>query len=117
MLAPEHPALKRFKAKRCATLDEVRGWVEEERERHRQARTNTDEHGQGSGGELSVQVRGCPCESISSAGLVANAALPLLNVCCHFLDRQMAAQAESFEKDGGFTERLYHHRKSRRKDD
>jgi len=110
--APDHPALKRFKATRCSTLDDVRGWVEEERERHGQARTDTDEHG--IGGKSSVPVRGCPCESISSAALVANAALSLLNLCCHFLDRQLAAQADSFEKEGGFTERLYRTRQSRR---
>ena len=28
---PEHPALMRFKAKRCASLEQVRAWVEEER--------------------------------------------------------------------------------------
>jgi four helix bundle protein len=28
--APEHPALKRFKARRCKTLDDMRAWVEEE---------------------------------------------------------------------------------------
>ena len=30
---PNHPALRRFKAKRCATLQQVRSWVEEERKR------------------------------------------------------------------------------------
>src|ERR1041384_1646680 len=30
--APEHPALMRFKAKRCTTLEEVRAWVKEERD-------------------------------------------------------------------------------------
>src|ERR1051325_1637888 len=39
--APEHPALMRFKAKRCATLEQVRSWVQEER---RRLRTNTDKH-------------------------------------------------------------------------
>ena len=38
---PDHPSLKRFKARRCATLEQVRAWVEEER---KLARTNTDEH-------------------------------------------------------------------------
>jgi hypothetical protein len=38
---PEHPALKRFKARRCATIEEVRAWVREERKR---ARTDTDKH-------------------------------------------------------------------------
>src|SRR5512138_715910 len=28
---PQHPALKRFKAMRCATLEQVRIWVEKER--------------------------------------------------------------------------------------
>ena len=41
--------------------------------------------------------------------------LSLLNLCCYFLDRQIAAQAEAFEKDGGFTERLYQRRTSRRR--
>ncbi len=36
---PDHPALKRFKARRCATLTQVRAWVEDERKR---ARTNMD---------------------------------------------------------------------------
>jgi four helix bundle suffix protein len=38
---------------------------------------------------------------------VANAALSLLNLACYLLDRQLAAQAAAFEKEGGFTERLY----------
>lgn len=37
----------------------------------------------------------------------ANAALTLLAVACALLDRQIAAQAAAFEKEGGFTERLY----------
>ena len=59
MWEPDHPALKRFKEKRCTTLEEVRTWVEEERrfmkdrnggttvdtDKHGRARTNTDKHG------------------------------------------------------------------------
>jgi four helix bundle suffix protein len=51
---------------------------------------------------------------VSSAQLVANAALSLLNLCCYFLDRQLAAQATAYEKEGGFTERLYRVRRGRR---
>jgi hypothetical protein len=40
---PNHPALVRFKARRGATLEEVRAWVAEDR---RRARTNTDQDGQ-----------------------------------------------------------------------
>jgi len=98
---PQHPALKRFKARRCATLDDVRGWADEER---RSYRTRTDAHGP-TGTTPSVSVSASPFPS--SAQLVANAALSLLNLCCHLLHRQLAAQAAAFEKEGGFTERLY----------
>jgi four helix bundle suffix protein len=135
--APDHPALKRFKARRCATLDDVRAWVEEERagERgQRRTRTNTDKHGPTTGAESSVPVGDSPCESVpvggnpsesvpvggspwesaSSAVLVANAALSLLNLCCYLLDRQLKAQATAFETEGGFTERLYRKRQQRK---
>ena len=39
LLPADHPALKRFKAKRCAKLDDVRAWVKEEHgHRHGQTR-------------------------------------------------------------------------------
>jgi four helix bundle suffix protein len=111
---PEHPALARFKAKRCATMEEVRAWVADECQRakdlHGRTRTDTNEHGPGSPSPASVPVRDGPCASVSAvstAELVANAALSLLNLCCYFLDRQLAAQAAAFEREGGFTERLY----------
>ena len=62
----------------------------------------------------SVSVRGRPCPAVPYSAFVANAALSLLNLCCHLLDRQDAAQAEAFEAEGGFTERLYRVRKERR---
>lgn len=105
-----HPALVRFKRRRCTTLEEVRAWVEEE---HGRARTDTDRHGRSQRGS-SVPVRESPCVSVSSSTLVANAALSLLNLCCLLLDRQLAAQAQAFENEGGFTERLYRVRQQRR---
>lgn len=42
--------------------------------------------------------------------IAANAALVLIAVACGLLDRQLAAQAEAFEKEGGFTERMYRRR-------
>ena len=109
---PNHPALMRFKAKRCATLDEVSAWVKEEVSR---ARTNTDEHGQSIGTGSSVSVRVGPCGPLSTPTLVANAALSLLNLACYLLDRQLASQAAAFEKEGGFTERLYRVRSAAKK--
>jgi four helix bundle suffix protein len=52
-------------------------------------------------------------ESISA--LAANAALTLVVVACSLLDRQVAAQAAAFEREGGFTERLYRVRQARRR--
>lgn len=110
---PNHPALLRFKAKRCSTMEEVRAWVEEEQ--HGLGQTDTDIHGNiGSGKSsvgASVKVRG----RCSSAELAANAALSVLNLTCYFLDRQLRAQADAFEKEGGFTERLYRIRQETRR--
>jgi four helix bundle suffix protein len=39
--------------------------------------------------------------------IAANGALVLINVACTLLDRQIASLAKMFEKEGGFTERLY----------
>ncbi|MBL9113923.1 MAG: four helix bundle protein [Verrucomicrobiaceae bacterium] len=111
----DHPVLIRFKQCRCRTLDDVRAWVEQERKQnhtdtHRQTRTegpNTSDQ--------SVPVPEGPCPSMSSDLLVANAALSLLNLACWLLDRQVQAQAEAFEKEGGFTERLYRVRSQRRR--
>lgn len=111
----DHPSLVRFKTRRCASLDDVREWAESERTLHGQSQTNTDIHGQTRTSSApsvpsSVPVRVRPWSSV----LVANAALSLLNLACRLLDRQIAAQADAFERDGGFTERLYRVRKARR---
>lgn len=126
---PNHPALLRFKAKRCASVEDMRGWVEEERggqavrhtDNQGRARTCTDVKGADSS---SVVVREGLCQSVSSSSsvsplpssaLVANATLSLLNLCCHLLDKQLAAQAMAFTTEGGFTERLYRVRSAGRK--
>ena len=63
----------------------------------------------------SVKVRAGPCAPVpSSAQLVANAALSLLNLCCYFLHRQLASLEKAFVEEGGFTERLYRVRSQRR---
>ena len=113
LMPADHPVLKRFKARRCATLEEVRAWVEEER--RGQTRTDKDKHGSRKTARPSVPVSESPCASVpSSAEFVANATLSLLNLCCYLLDRQLEAQAAAFEKEGGFTERLYKVRSERR---
>ncbi len=118
MWEPDHPALKRFKAKRCASLEDVRAWVEKEKGEQK----HTDKQGRTGTGtdrrvktQASVSVSVGPCRSVSDSTLVANATLSLLNLCCYLLDRQLAAQAKAFETEGGFTERLYRVRNAKRK--
>jgi four helix bundle suffix protein len=121
-LAPDHPALKRFKARRCASMVEVRAWVQAEGQEHTDlhgpSRTSTDGH---ESQKRFVSVGDSPCSSVCfspsvpAPALVANAALSLLNLCCHLLDRQLAAQAAAFENEGGFTARLYRVRSQTRR--
>lgn len=116
---PGHPALLRFKGRRCSRMEELLDWEREEleKEKNGRTRTNTDEQRQDGAPVWSVPVRESPCLSVNSqlkAQLQANALLSLLNLCCWLLDRQIAAQAGAFEKEGGFTERLYRIRTGRR---
>lgn len=120
MLKPNHQVLLRFKERKPQNVEEFAVWVSEERKRitgpqgqtrtGRDKRTNTD--------QLSVApvpVCECPCESLSSPCLAANAALSLLNLSCFLLDRQVERLAKDFEKEGGFTERLYRVRSAKRR--
>ena len=116
---PRHPALMRFKMLRCATLEQFRAWVADEV--RQTAGENTDGHGPSRTikGASSSGVRGGSCLSVSSVSAfpsvcAANGALSLLNLCIHLIGRQMQAQADAFEKEGGFTERLYRIRSVRR---
>ncbi len=108
MLEPEHPVLKRFKARQCKTLQEVQTWVAQEYQYCK------DQHG-----HTLTQRRGvspaCPCVVLSPSCLAANAALSLLNLACYLLDKQVERLAEDFENNGGFTERLYRVRKEKRR--
>lgn len=90
-------------------MEAVRQWVLAEKHTDGQGLTptNTDVN-------ASVTVGESPCSSVPVSALVANAALSLLNLCCHLLDRQLAAQAAAFEKEGDFTERLYRIRRQTR---
>jgi four helix bundle suffix protein len=118
LLAPTSPVLMRFKAMRPTSVDQMAAWANQEE----RLANGTDAHGQPrtegptnqSGASASVSVSAGPWTAVSHAGLVANGALSLLNLCCYFLDRQLAAQAAAFEQHGGFTERLYGRRQASR---
>ncbi len=112
--APDDPRRQALVARRCQNADEVAAWVKN--------------HGQdGSNGSNGPEARNQPSlqpmpskqqhQSKPSiyAGPAANAALVLIGVAIALLDRQVAALAAAFERDGGFTERLYRIRQARRR--
>jgi len=117
---PDHPALTRFKALRCSTLEQFRAWVAAEAQREKK---NTDGHGPARTGKQATASGCSPFRSVSvrvpsasfPAVCAANGALSLLNLCIHLVGRQMEAQADAFEKEGGFTERLYRIRSEKRR--
>ncbi|MCE5187034.1 MAG: four helix bundle suffix domain-containing protein [Planctomycetaceae bacterium] len=106
------PVLIRFKTMKCCTLDQFREWLAQEQRLdrkviHGQTPTCTDAR--------RTRTKKDPSKNETFVSeLAANAALSLININCHLLNRQIAEQAEAFEKDGGFTERLYRIRSQKR---
>lgn len=100
---PDDPRRRALIARRCRSADDVAQWVQEIHGR-------TGPHGRG---EKSIP----STSSMSStyAEIAANAALVLIGVSVALLDRQIAALAAAFEREGGFTERLYRVRQARRR--
>lgn len=93
--------------RRCTTADEVAQWI-------REIHDGEGQHGQsGQNGQSTMSTRSTKS---SYSEIAANAALVLIAVVGSLLDRQLAAQAATFEEEGGFTERLYQRRvQARRK--
>jgi four helix bundle suffix protein len=96
--------------RRPATADAVAVWAQEV-------------HGRsGRNGQVVVSLPSTPSIPSTSSTLptypeiAANAALVLISVACSLLDRQLAAQAQAFETEGGFTERLHRIRSAVRKE-
>jgi four helix bundle suffix protein len=101
--AKEDPRRASLVARRCATADAVAAWVKEQHGRNGQ---------DGPGGPSNQSTKSTPS---TYSEIAANAALVLIAVACALLDRQVQAQAAAFEKEGGFTERLYRVRSERRR--
>jgi four helix bundle suffix protein len=97
----EDPRRAELINRRCATADAVAQWVLEVRKRDGQC----GRHGQNGPSTMSIV-----CQKPTYPEIAANAVLVLIAVACSLLDRQIAAQAAAFEKEGGFTERLYQRR-------
>ena len=98
-------------ASRCRTAEDVARWVKEVHDGF-DGRYGQDGH---DGQPSSIS----PIQPISSIKptypeIAANAAHVLVGVACALLDRQIAAQAKTFEAEGGFSERLYRVRSKNR---
>ena len=90
--------------RRCDTAEEVAQWV------HRVYTCGRS--GQGGAGLPNEATDALTPSTYQE--IAANAALVLITVACSLLDRQIAAQAQAFENEGGFTERLYRVRTAKR---
>jgi four helix bundle suffix protein len=108
----ENPLRQALIDRRCQTADEVAAWVVEA--------TKKGGHGgpSGQGGqkaEVSTESTKSTLSTKTYPELSANAALVLLAVTCSLLDRQVERLAQDFEKEGGFTERMYKVRTAKRR--
>lgn len=108
--APDDPRRKALVARRCAGADQVAAWVKEVCGEH----GRDGRHGQD--GRVDPSISSMKSTSSIYAAPAANAALILIGVAVALLDRQLTAQAKAFENEGGFTERLYRVRQSRRRE-
>ena len=101
---PQRPALQRFRATRCANLQELKLWVARElaqADNQPPGEARTDLHGQT---RTTTDTNRIKDSARPSAELEANAALSLLNLCCRLLDRQINAQANAFLRAQGMPE-------------
>ena len=107
----EDPRRKSLIARRCRTADQAARWAKEIHD------GQCGPNGQNGHNEKVSTESTESTASIRSTypEIAANAALALIAVACSLLDRQIAAQAEAFENEGGFTERLYRVRTNKRK--
>ncbi len=97
--------------RRPATVEDVAEWI---REIHMGKSGRGGLSGRGASGEAPSTTSTASTRP-TYPEIAANAALTLLAVATALLDRQLAAQAAAFEKEGGFTERLYRVRSAARK--
>lgn len=100
-------------ARRPKSAEEVAAWVREVRRSGRGGQSGRPE---ASDSESTPSTESTLSTPPPYAALAANAVLTLIVVACSLLDRQIAAQATAFEREGGFTERLYRVRTARRRD-
>jgi len=108
----EEPLRQELINARCRTADEVAKWIVNVKKRYgRNGCDKRDERIKA----LTTSMQSMQRHSLN-AEISANAVLVLIVVACSLLDRQVSRLAQDFEKEGGFTERLYKIRSSKRKE-
>jgi four helix bundle suffix protein len=101
----QDPRRKNLIERRPDTADAVAQWAREIHEKNGR---------RGLSGRSGHDFLSTPSTASTYPEIAANAALALIAVATALLDRQIAAQAKSFEAEGGFTERLYRTRSVKR---
>jgi len=104
----EDPRRKELVSRRPSSADDVADWVKKVYE---DGRNRLNKHN----GQKQISIKSIMSISSSYPEIAANAALVLIGVASSLLERQLAVQAETFEKEGGFTERLYRVRQQNRR--
>lgn len=99
----DNPLRQALVDQRCTTADAVAEWIK-----------GVHDGQSGPHGQSGPSTASTPSTKSTYPELAANAALVLIAVACSLLDRQLASQSEQFEKEGGFTERLYRVRSQRK---
>jgi four helix bundle suffix protein len=109
----DEPLRQELIDRRCQSADEVAAWVVALSRRGCAAGGQSGQRGL-CGKTHSTESAKSTLSTRVYPELSANATLVLLAVACSLLDRQVAHLAAGFERDGGFTERLYRVRKQKR---
>jgi four helix bundle suffix protein len=104
----DDPRRKELVSRRPANADDVADWVKKVYE---DGRNRLNKHN----GQKQISIKSITSLSSSYPEIAANAALVLIGVASSLLERQLAVQAKTFEKEGGFTERLYRVRQQKRR--
>ena len=97
---PMDPRRKELSNARCKNPDEVARWIKALWEREKEQRAQAVEGPRTARTPLTVKDR-------AYAEISANVGQTLCKIAIHLLDKQVDSQARAFEKDGGFSERLY----------
>lgn len=102
-------------ARRCANADCVAQWAREQRglggpggqRQNTKPPSTQNTKPPSTQSPTPLSTRSTQSTSSTFPEIAANAVLVLIAVACSLLDRQLASLATTFEREGGFTERLY----------